>query len=122
MNEHSLLEENAQTFKFVGENSEYIPNNFSYARLVGCSFRVSYIGTREDESGFLCAAHLFSTMPHLIDEQKVENGFFVCRKKPSEGIRMCYLPKDDADLEYEPQEFVLRPTAADVNVGIRNWV
>lgn len=58
----------------------------------------------------------------MIDEQKIENGFFVCRKRPSEGIRMCYLPKDDADLEYEPQEFILRPTANDVNVGIRNWL
>lgn len=89
-------------FKFIGESSEYIPDNFSYARLVGCSYRVSYIGTREEESGFLSAAHIFSTMPHLIDEQMIEIGFFCARKKPSEGVRMCFLPKDDADLEYEP--------------------
>lgn len=106
----------------MGENSEYIADSFSHARLVGCSYRVSYIGTRDEESGFLCASHIFSSMPHLIDEQLIEEGYFVTRKRPSEGIRMCYLPKDDADLEYEPQEFVLRPSGNDVNVGVRNWL
>lgn len=35
---------------------------------------------------------------------------------------MCFLPKDDADLEYEPQEFKLNPTASDIEVGITNWL
>lgn len=55
-------------FHWAGENSNYIPDKFSQARLVGCSMRISYIGTHDEESGFLCSSHIFTAGPMLIDE------------------------------------------------------
>jgi len=42
----------------------------------------------------------------------VENGFFVRRSRPSEGSRLVYIPKDDGDLEFCPQEFKFSGTKA----------
>lgn len=64
--------------------------------------RVSYIGTSEQESGFFTGAHLFDTTPFNIAEDTIEEGYFVTRAKPSQGIRLVYLPKDDKDLQFAP--------------------
>jgi hypothetical protein len=64
--------------------------------------RVSYIGSAQDERGFMVGSHVFDATPLTIDEHTVEEGYFVTRKRPSEGIRLVYIPKDSADLEFAP--------------------
>lgn len=49
-----------------------------------------------------------------ISEQIVENGYFVRRSRPNEGSRLVYLPKDQEDLEYAPQTFMLVGSKGDV--------
>ena len=73
---------------------------------MGCSMRISYIGTQEQESGFLCSSHVFTSSPLVLSEEVIENGYFVTRKRPMEGVRMVWIPKCDEDLEYAPQEFM----------------
>jgi len=70
--------------------------------LVGCSIRISYIGSSEEESGFLTGSHTFTSSPLLLSENVIEDGYFKCMAKPSEGVRLVWIPKDDADLEYSP--------------------
>lgn len=89
------------TFPVVGD-STFIPTKFSEARLVGCSMRVTYIGTRDDESGFLVAGHTFDTNPWLLSEDVIEESYMTCRAKPSQGVRMVYMPKDEKDLDFAP--------------------
>jgi len=81
-------------------DSRFIPDKFTDARLVGCSTRVSYIGTVDQESGFFAGSHLFDSTPFTISEENIEDGYFPVRCKPSQGLRMVYLPKDDRDLEF----------------------
>ena len=77
------------------------------------------------ESGLLVGAHVYdSTLGH-ISENVVENGYYISRGRPHEGIRLAYLPRDDGDLEYTgldyriqridnatpPPEQVVKPSA-----------
>lgn len=64
--------------------------------------RVSYIGTKDDESGFISAGHVFDGNPWLISEERIEEAYMTHRCKPSEGMRMVYMPKDEKDLEFAP--------------------
>ena len=61
----------------------YIPDKFSEARLVGASMRISYIGTAEQESGFVIGSHLFDANPFMISEEQIEEGHYVSKGKPS---------------------------------------
>jgi len=64
-------------------DSTFIPQKFSEARLVGASMRVSYIGTRDEESGFIVGGHLFDSNPWLITEDSIEESYMSVRVKPS---------------------------------------
>lgn len=81
-------------------DSTFIPEKFSEARLVGASMRVTYIGTRDEESGFLVGGHLFDSNPWLVTEDAIEESYMHCRAKPSQGMRAVYMPKDEKDLEF----------------------
>lgn len=58
------------------------------------------MGTAEQESGFLVGSHVFETGPERVSDEIVENGYFVTRGRPHEGMRLVYLPRDTKDLEY----------------------
>ena len=57
----------------------------------------------------MVGSHVFDATPLTIDETTIENGYFVTRKRPSEGMRMVYIPKDSSDLDFVPQTFKLSP-------------
>jgi hypothetical protein len=42
----------------------------------------------------MVGAHVFDSTPLTLDEHTIEQGYFVTRKRPSEGIRLVYIPKD----------------------------
>jgi hypothetical protein len=52
------------------------------------------------ESGLLVGAHVYDSTLGRISENVVENGYYISRGRPNEGIRLAYLPRDDGDLEY----------------------
>lgn len=85
-------------------DSTFIPEKFTEARLVGASMKVSYIGTHDQESGFFTGSHIFDSTPFNINEEHIEEGYFPTRCNPSHGIRLVYLPKDEADLEFSPTQ------------------
>ncbi len=62
--------------------------------------RISYIGTRDDESGFITGGHIFDANPWLLSEDRIEEAYMVHKCKPSSGLRMVYMPKDEKDLEF----------------------
>lgn len=64
--------------------------------------RVSYIGTRDEESGFISGGHMFDKNPWLVSEDEIEESYMTCRAKPNQGIRMVYMPKDEKDLDFAP--------------------
>lgn len=62
--------------------------------------RAQYIGEAMTESGLLVGAHVYDSTLGRISENVVENGYYISRGRPNEGIRLAYLPRDDGDLEY----------------------
>lgn len=52
------------------------------------------------ESGLLVGSHVYDSTLGRISENVVENGYYISRGRPNEGIRLAYLPRDDGDLEY----------------------
>jgi hypothetical protein len=63
------------------------------------------------ESGLLVGAHVYDSTLGRISENVVENGYYISRGRPNEGIRLAYLPRDDGDLEY---------TGLDYRIGKRD--
>lgn len=94
-------------YRWQGGDARYIPEKFAHARLVGCSIKVTYIGSVEEEAGFMTGSHTFTSSPLLLNEEIIEDGYFKTCTKPREGLRMVWIPKDDADMEYTPQEYKL---------------
>jgi len=72
---------------------------------------MTWIGTVEDESGFLVGSHVYNGTPLTLSEDMIEEGYMVTRCRPHEGLRMVYTPKDDRDLEFCPSNKKLRRTA-----------
>jgi hypothetical protein len=62
--------------------------------------RVQYIGEAMTESGLLFGSHVMDSTLGRISEDVIENGYYITRGRPHEGIRLSYLPRDDGDLEY----------------------
>lgn len=52
------------------------------------------------ESGLLFASHVYDSTLGRISEDVIENGYYISRGRPHEGIRLAYLPRDEGDLEY----------------------
>lgn len=52
------------------------------------------------ESGLFVGAHVYDSTLGRISEDVIENGYYISRGRPHEGIRLAYLPRDDGDLEY----------------------
>lgn len=69
--------------------------------------KISYIGTAEQESGFITGSHIFDSTPFTINEEHIEEGYFPTKVKPMEGLRLVYLPKDEKDLTFEPCNTIL---------------
>ena len=65
-------------------------NAFSAFRLIGASMRIGYTGTVDSEQGYLVAAHVYDKRVCELSEKCVEEGFYVTRCRPSEGIRLVY--------------------------------
>ena len=63
---------------------------FVALRLVGASIRISYTGTVEGESGMLCGSHVYDKRIVENSEKATEEGFFVTRARPHEGVRLVY--------------------------------
>lgn len=59
-------------------------------RLVGASMRLAYTGSVQDEMGFFVAGHVYDKRVCELSEKAVEDGYYVTRCRPSEGIRMVY--------------------------------
>jgi hypothetical protein len=57
------------------------------------------------ESGLLVGAHVYDSTLGRISEDVVENGYYISRGRPHEGIRLAYLPRDDGDLEYTALDY-----------------
>lgn len=52
---------------------------------------------------------MWECKPPGVSEERIENGYFVHRGKPSEGIRMVWLPKDKSDCDFYNSDYFIRP-------------
>lgn len=77
-----------------------MPENYTYARLVGASIRITWIGPREIESGIMVGSHVFNATPLTLTQDIIEEGYFPVRAAPHEGLRFVYVPRDDQDLQF----------------------
>lgn len=68
----------------------FVPESFAHARVVGASMRVSYIGTHDSESGFMAGAHIYDKRPCELSEDAIEDGYYVTRCRPIDGMRLVY--------------------------------
>lgn len=50
----------------------------------------------------MTGSHLYDKTPFTVSQECIEEGYFVTKAKPSQGLRMVYLPKDERDLEFVP--------------------
>lgn len=48
---------------------------------------VQYIGSVEQEAGIFEGAHVYETEPVKISQEIIENGYYVTRGRPREGMR-----------------------------------
>ena len=86
---------------YIRETANYpIQDNYASARVVGASIRVQYIGETMTESGLISGSHVFDSTLGRISEDVVENGYYITRGRPHEGMRLSYLPRDESDLEW----------------------
>ncbi len=86
---------------YVNEcQNDDITKYYAQGRVVGCSVRVQYIGEAMTESGLLFGSHVFDSTLGRISEDVIENGYYITRGRPHEGIRLSYLPRDEGDIEY----------------------
>jgi hypothetical protein len=69
-------------------------------RVVGASIRVAYTGSVDEEKGFLVGSHVYDKRVCELSDKAVEDGYYVTRTRPSEGLRLVYQPKDDLDFTY----------------------
>lgn len=89
----------------------YIPESFAHARLVGASMTVSYIGTAEQESGFMTGSHVYDSVVCGLSEDIIEEGYYTARARPSDGIRLVYQPRDSQDFEFIATDMRIVPQA-----------
>lgn len=81
---------------------------------------MQYIGTAEEEAGLLIGSHVHDSSPTVMTDEIIENGFFVSRGRPNEGMRLVYIPRDQGDLEFfENSHLINLKSLTFVNVG--NW-
>ncbi len=52
------------------------------------------------ESGLIFGSHVFDSTLGRISEDVIENGYYITRGRPHEGIRLAYLPRDESDIDY----------------------
>jgi hypothetical protein len=52
------------------------------------------------ESGLLFGSHVFDSSLGRISEDVIENGYYITRGRPHEGVRLAYLPRDESDIDY----------------------
>lgn len=67
------------------------------------------MGPVETESGIVVASHTWEHKPPGISEERVENGYHVYRGRPSEGVRMVWLPKDKSDSDFYGDDWNINP-------------
>lgn len=106
---------------WAGEDSRYITKNFARVRLVGAVIKISYIGTQEQESGFMTGSHSLNTTPFTATEDKIEEGYYATKARPSEGLRMTWLPTDEKDLEFHDADKLLNPVSSNEKVHADHW-
>lgn len=108
------------------DGHKYNPECFSYpiienygsARVVGASMRVQYIGEVQQESGIMVGSHVFDATIGMISEDIVENGYYITRGRPHEGMRLSYLPRDESDTEYCDLNYKIRFTGTNSNYAV----
>lgn len=74
---------------------------------MGASIRISWIGQTDAESGFMTGSHVYNATPFTLNDDLIEEGYMPIRARPHEGIRLVYMPKDDADLEFTPVQAII---------------
>lgn len=67
-----------------------IQNAFTSVRVVGASIRIGYTGTVDQEQGFMVASHVYDKRVCELSEKAIEDGYYVTRTRPSDGIRLVY--------------------------------
>lgn len=58
----------------------------------------------------MTGSHLYDKNPFNLSQEAIEEGYFPTQVKPSKGLRLVYLPKDDRDLEFATTNIKLEPT------------
>lgn len=76
--------------------------------MVGASIRLTYIGSDDEESGFMSGAHVYNVSPFELSDEVIEEGHFATKNvRPNEGIRLVYYPKDPDDLNFIPSNITI---------------
>lgn len=100
-----------------GGSNEALTARFTAVRVVSCVIKTEFVGSELNRRGFFIAGMSFiqssQAAPALFLNpsttgvsvysptiQETEDMFFATEKKVEQGIRMVYLPKDPADLEF----------------------
>jgi len=60
----------------------------------------------------MVGSHIFDQNPFTVSEEIIEEGYFVTRGKPADGMRLVYLPKDERDLEFADTSTRLTTTSS----------
>ncbi len=100
--------------QYISEcSNDDINKYYASGRVVGCSVRAQYIGEAMSESGLLFGSHVFDSSLGRVSEDVIENGYYITRGRPHEGIRLAYLPRDEGDLEYTGLDYMIKHAAGD---------
>jgi hypothetical protein len=61
--------------------------------------KCQYVGAQDQESGLIHGCHIWDRQPFSINTDVCEQSYFYKVAKPCEGMRVCWVPKDDMDSE-----------------------
>ena len=53
----------------------------------------------------MAGAHIYDKRPCELSEDAIEDGYYVTRCRPIDGMRLVYQPRDDRDFEYIPLDY-----------------
>ena len=65
------------------------------------------------ESGLMYGSHVMDSTLGRISEDVIENGYYITRGRPHEGMRLAYLPRDEADIEYCALDYKIKHASGD---------
>lgn len=69
---------------------------------------MTYIGSDDEESGFMSGGHVYNVSPFELSDEVIEEGHFTIKNaRPKEGVRLVYYPKDPNDMNFKPATLAL---------------